>query len=252
MLKPILTKLGLSESEIAVYNEVVKHRLVTPALIARETKLNRPTVYNICKKLVTRGLIIEDLGDKTLKLMPTPPEELASVLKRDEDELKDKAKNIEILANELSLLKSSHNYPVPKIRFIEQDKLRPYLYSQTPTWSTSVENYDNTWWGFQDHTFVEKYKDYIDWFWQNAKEDVDLYLLSNSAQIEEEMKGRNYKKRHIKPWDKGAHFSATTWALGDYLVMIVTDKEPFYLVEIHDERMTANFRELFKNIWGLI
>ncbi len=252
MIKPILVKLGLSESEIAVYSQVVKHRLCTPALIARETRLNRPTVYNICKKLVARGLLIEDLGDKMLKLLPTPPDELNSILKRDEEELKNKALALEQLSNELSLLKSSRNYPVPKIRFIEQDRLNAYMYAQTPTWNTSISNYDNIWWGFQDHTFVEQYREYILWFWRTADERISLNLLSNSAPIEEQMKAENISRRHIKPWSKGMFFSATTWVLGDYLVMIVTDKEPYYLVEIHDERMAQNFRELFKNIWGLI
>ncbi|MFA6006525.1 MAG: helix-turn-helix domain-containing protein [Candidatus Paceibacterota bacterium] len=252
MIKPILSKLGLSESEIAVYSQVVRHRLCTPALIARETKLNRPTVYNICKKLVARGLLIEDLGDKTLKLLPTAPDELASILKRDEEELKNKALVLEQLGNELALMKSSRTYPVPRVRFIEQDRLNAYMHTQTPTWNTSIGNYDNIWWGFQDHTFVEQYKEYILWFWRTADESISLNLLSNSAPIEEEMKTENFTRRHIKPWDKGMMFSATTWVLGDYLVMIVTDKEPHYLVEIHDERMAGNFRELFKNIWGLI
>ncbi len=249
MLKPLLTKLGLNESEIAVYSYLVKHPFSTPALVARQTKLNRPTVYNICKKLALRGLVIEDLGDKTLKLLATPGDELPFILKRDEEELRAKTKTIEALANELSLMKSSRAYPVPKIRFIEQDKIMQYLHSQTPVWDTSIANYDNIWWGFQDHTFVEQYREWIEWYWAKAAPDISLYMLSNSAKIEETMK---IKQRHLKPWEKGVHFSATTWVLGDYLVMIVTDKEPFYLVEIHDERMAHNFRELFKNIWGLV
>lgn len=27
---------------------------------------------------------------------------------------------------------------------------------------------DSTWWGFQDHTFVEHYEKWIDWYWQEV------------------------------------------------------------------------------------
>ena len=192
------------------------------------------------------------MGDKTLKLLPTPPEELPNILKRDEEELQSKATALEALGNELALMKSSRNYPVPKVRFIEQDRIKQYLYSQTPTWDTSIGNYDNVWWGFQDHTFVEQYQEWIEWYWSRSDECITLNLLSNCADIEESMREKKLTRRRIKPWDKGAYFSATTWVLGDYLVMIVTDKEPYYLVEISDERMSENFRELFKNLWGLI
>lgn len=251
-MKALLQKLGLDAHEVAVYATVVKQGKTTPALIARLTKINRPTVYNVCKKLVTRGLLIEDLGDKTLKLVPTPPQELKGVLKRDEEELRRRAKLVEELANELSLAKSSASYPVPKIRFIEQERLNDYLYSQTPAWDASIGRFDNIWWGFQDHTFVEQYREWIEWYWAQSHQKIELFMLSNSAPIEETMKQKQITRRHIKPWTKSVSFSATTWVLGDYLVMIVTDKEPHYLVEIHDARMAHNFRELFKNIWGLI
>ncbi len=252
MIKPLLKKLGLEENEISVYEVVIKHGKSTPALIARLTKINRPTVYNVCKKLVARGLLVEDLGDKTLKLVPTSPSELNHVLKKDQDELAEKTKLVDELSNELSLLKSSVQYPVPKVRFIEHDRLGQYLYSQTPVWNESATHYDNFLWGFQDTTFVDHYHEWIEWYWNTSDKRHEAFLLSNNAPIELKMAEKQMLNRHIKPWDKGVHFSATTWVFGDYLVMIITDKEPFYLVEIHDKRMAENYRELFKNIWGLI
>ena len=250
-MKALLQQLGLSEGEIAVYSIVVQQRKATPALIARLTKINRPTVYNLCKKLVARGFLVEDLGDKTLKLTLAPPTELKLVMKKDEEELIRRQKLVGELAEELLLIQSSATYPVPKVRFIGQDRLEQYLYTQAPVWDLSIARYHAVWWGFQDHTFVEHYKEWIDWYWKQASPKVQLYLLSNAAKVEDTMKGK-YERRHIKPWNKGEFFTASTWVLGDYLVMIITDKEPFYLVEIHDERMAHNFRELFKNIWGLV
>lgn len=252
MIKEILKKLELSDREIAVYAVISKYKKATPAFVSMHTKISRPTVYNIAKQLVSRGLLVEDLGGKTLAFTPTPPKELHLILRNEEKELEERKKLLSDLGNELELLKSSTTYPVPKIRFVEQDRLSQFLYSETPVWNESVIKYDSILWGFQDTTFVDQYHEWIEWYWENSDKRIEANLLSNSAPIEEKMKERMMTTRHIKPWDKGMKFSATTWVFGDYLVMIVTDKEPFYLVEIYDKRMGENYREIFRNLWALV
>ncbi len=251
MIKALLYKLGLNDKEVQVYQMTLKHAKISPALLAKHTKLPRPTVYNICKNLVAKGLLIEDLGDKTLQVLPTPASELKSLIKREEEEYKIKTRTIEDLSNELSLLKSETLYPVPKIRFIEEKSLEEYLYNRTPLWNKSIMASDGIWWGFQDHSFTEKYQTWIDWFWKVTPKDLKLKLLSNRSKLENDLKGK-YERRDIKPWNKSENYTATTWVLGDYLVMIVTDSEPYYLVEIHDARMAHNFRETFRNLWDLV
>ncbi len=252
MIKDILKKLGLDDKEIAVYQVVLKYKKTTPAFVGLHTKISRPTVYSICERLTARGLLVKDLGNRNLAFTPAPSEELTQLLRKDKEELISKEKLISELTNELSMLKSGTNYPVPKIRFIEQESIEQYLYTQTEVWNESIFKSDGYWWGFQDHTLVEHYNGWINWFWQNNPQNAKVRLLSNSSKIEKKMEDKQYTLREIKYWNKSKLFSATTWINGDYIVMIVTDKEPHYLVEIHDKRMAENFREVFKNIWDLV
>ena len=251
MKKTLLNDLGLNNKEIQIYLTTLKYSKISPALLAKHTKLPRPTVYNICKNLVAKGLLIEDLGEKTLQVIPASPLDLKSLINKEEEEFKAKAKIIEELSNELSLLKSEASYPVPKIRFIEEKNLEEYLYNHTPIWNESIMSNDSVWWGFQDHSFVEKYEQWIEWFWKQAPEALHLKLLSNESNVEKKLQGK-YKRREIKAWNKSENFTATTWVLGDYIIMVVTNKEPFYLVEICDKVMAHNLRETFKNLWNLV
>ncbi len=105
------------------------------------------------------------------------------------------------------------------------------------------------WWGFQDHTLVEQYKEWIDWFWQRAPKNLHLRLLTNMSPIETEMATRSYTRRNMRFWKQGDMFTGTTWVTGDYMIMIVTNKHPHYLVEIHDAVFAQNMRALFQGIW---
>jgi hypothetical protein len=71
--------------------------------------------------------------------------------------------------------------------------------------------------------------------------------LSNVSPIEEKMgKKLSRKKRDIR-FMGGMNFTSTVWVTGDYLIMICTQKHPFYLVEIHDATLANNMREVLKN-----
>lgn len=251
LLKDTLQKLGLSDREAKVYRTVLEHKRITPGNIARATDINRPTVYAIAKALVAKGMLTEDLGGKTLYLVPSSPEELKENLKKESAELARREKLLTSVMREVALAGVGHEYAVPRIRFVEENHLEEHLYKRSRAWNESILKYDRIWWGFQDHTFVEHYKDWIDWYWKNTPKEISLRLLSNKSQIEERMKGR-HARRTIKFWEKGVNFTATTWVNGDYLILVNTRTRPFYLVEIYDELLAHNMREIFKNIWEMV
>ncbi len=139
-------------------------------------------------------------------------------------------------------------YPVPRLRFVEESELRDYLFQNADRWNESVLSKDGIWYGFQDHSFVEQYEDWIDWTVKKFKgKKYQVRLFSNASKIEEKLEGK-IPERSIK-FLKSSRFTATTWVVGDYLVMIATASKPFYLVEIHDALMAENMREVFRNMW---
>jgi len=250
-MNDLLQQLDLKPKEIKVYMAVLEREKATPAEIARVTKINRPTVYSIAKKLVSRGLLVEDLGSKTLYLSAAPPEELTKLIKKEEEEFQAKTKLIEELSHQIATAKAGTAYPVPKIRFVEEQGVEKHLYARAEAWTESVLHNDGYWWGFQDYSFLENYQSWIDWYWKTMPKETRLRLLSNQSPLETKV-GPKYERREIKAWNKSENFTATTWIAGDYIIIIVTNQKPFYLVEIHDKTMAHNFREVFKNLWEVV
>lgn len=248
MLNEILKKLEFGDKEIEVYLTVLQQGKVTPANVARLTKINRTTVYSIAKELCSKGVIREDLGSNPTYLIALPPEDWGILVKKEEKKLETKKQFVNQAIQELSALAKHTKYAIPKITFIDEENLENCLYQRAESWHISTLLYDGIWWGFQDHHFVRFYEEWIDWTWATFhKQKLCVKLLSN--QSAEALKKKKFPHRTIKFWKQSQNFSATTWVCGDYVIMIVTAQRPHYLVEIHDTVLAHNLREVFKGIW---
>lgn len=53
----VLSKLGLSENEVKVYVEAIKHEKIAPYALARAIRMPRTTVYDVMLNLALKGLI---------------------------------------------------------------------------------------------------------------------------------------------------------------------------------------------------
>lgn len=251
MIEELFKQLGFAEKEIQVYLAILTQGKTTPANLAKITGINRTTVYSIAKELVTKGVIIEDIAGPKTHLVALPPEDLKNLIKREERAVQEKKVLIDQVINELQDFAKTTKYSIPKITFIYEEDLEDFLFKQTVKWNESALTRDKMWWGFQDPSFVMHFQKWIDWYWtKSAPPELTLKLLTNDSAIEKEMSTRKYEKRQVKLWEKGANFSATTWITGDYLTMIMTDRKPFYLVQIHDATIAHNMREVFKGIWS--
>lgn len=243
-----LKQFGLNENESRVYLEVLKHGKLAITQVPKLTHINRTTVYSIAKKLVAMGLISEDLGGKVNYLVALSPENLHEIIEKDQDKIDQQKKIVDQLVKSLTPLQSNVGYSVPKIRFVDEAQIEKHLYDAAPRWDESMMNTDKRWWGFQDHAFAETYTKWIDWYWKQAPEEIDLRLLTNKSDIEKRLEGK-FKQRVMKFWSKADQFTSTIWITGDYVTMLSLRERPHYLVEIHDPVMARNMRALFKGLW---
>ena len=250
-----LKEIGLNDKEIKVYMTLLKNGRMIPAALAKLCKISRPSIYNIAKGLVTKGVIAEDLGGKTLYFVPLPLENLRQIVEKPRRELEEKEDLIKKLIGELSFATAKKEYPVPKIRFVEEDNLEDFLYDNFLKWQNDLAKRDHNWWGFQDHSLVEHYEDWILWTWKQKEYQnprAGAHLLSNDSSIEQKLgKKLSRSKRDIR-FVSGMDFTSSVWVAGDYLIMTVTRQHPHYLVEIHDATLAHNMREVFKKLWGEI
>lgn len=254
MLNEYLQQLGFTDKEIAVYLCIQENGKLSAADVSRISKINRTTVYSVSKELVKKGIIQEDLGGTTTYYSALPPEELRTLYKSQEQELEQKKTAIEQAILELQALPKSKQYSVPKIRFIDEPQLADFLKKQLPVWIESAKKLDDkNWWGFQDTSLLEEYKDWVEYHWEIFPENFGLRVFTNNKQVEKEVANRvSDDRRQTKYWDKTVDFTATHVVLGDYVMFIVTNQHPHYMVETHDAVMAQNLREMFKGIWEKI
>ncbi len=249
-----LKEIGLNDKEIKLYLTLIKHGRMVPAILAKLTKINRATVYNIAKSLLSRGIIAEDYAGKTLYLTALPPQSLQQIIEKQQRELTDKQKLIGQAIQELSLMTADKKYPVPRIQFIEEDRLEDFLYDNFSKWSIEVMKNDGVWWGFQDHSFVEQYEKWIHWTWEqkdSAREKYVVQLISNMSPLEQKLRQKFPKNKRNIQVIENMDVTSSIWVAGDYIVMIATKQHPFYLFEIHDATLAHNMREMFKKLWPL-
>lgn len=252
MLEKILKDLKLGDKEEKIYRLILERGKVAPSVISRLTHINRTTVYSCAKELKDRGLILEDIGGKTIYYTPARGEELEKVIKKEKEKFDEKISTIKKLQSELVSLPESKNYSIPKIRFIDEVDIESYLNESLSKWYESMQKIDTTWWGFQDHTFVEKFEKWIDHSWKIAPKEIDLKLLTNGSDIEKKMKDKKYAERRNVRFFPKSEFSATQWVMGDYIIFLITKEHPYYMIEIRDAVIAENTRELFKKLWKIV
>lgn len=248
----LLEQLGFSRKEADVYLAVLQQGKVPVSELSALTGINRTTVYGIAKELIRKRVIREDITAKKTYLLARPPEDLHLLVERDRTALNKREHLINKAIGELSVLATSSRYSVPKILFADEDELKNVLYTHSERWTRNgLERGDGIWWGFQDHTFVEHYEEWIRWYWSQPFGQANaLKLLSNESDVEERMKRHRIDRRQIRFWKSSAPFSATTWIVGDYVILIVTRTRPHYLVEIHDSVLGPNLRAVFQGLWA--
>lgn len=255
MLEEILQKLDLNEKEKVVYRTIVEAGKISTARISRLTKINRTTVYSVCGELKKKMLIKESVGEKVAYWMPREGGEIDRVIAREREAFARKEETLGALKDVLKTLPGSKTFSIPKIRYVEEDELESYMYEAVPKWNESIiATNELTWWGFQDHRFVEQYEKWIVWYWKHAPKQIDLKLFSNDSTIEKRMVDQKITRRQIRFWegnkDGESEFTGTLWITGDHITMIQTSERPFYLVELHDAVLAHNMREVFKKLWN--
>lgn len=245
-----LKKLGLNDKEVEVYLHLLKLGKSTPSMLAKLTKISRPSIYNIAKSLESKGIITEDLSQKILYFVALPPSNLNQVVERQIRELQSKKDVVKRAVEELSLITAGKEYPVPRIRFVEEHNLENFLYENIHIWQEDVLNTDAVWWGIQDYTFLDEYKEFMDWYWKlPTSSEIKMYQVSNDSETEREMLRKIREPNRDVRFSTEMKFTSSVWVGGDYIIMIVTRQHPFYLVEIHDKTFASNLREVFKKLW---
>ena len=118
ILEKILEDLGLSEKEAKVYLASLELGEAAPAEIAKHAGINRATTYVIAEKLVKYGLMSHLEKDKKTYFMAENPEQLLRLLRKQEQNIKNKEQEFQKYLPELKTIFDTAGER-PKVRFFE-------------------------------------------------------------------------------------------------------------------------------------
>jgi sugar-specific transcriptional regulator TrmB len=256
MLTQLLSTLGINANEAKVYLSLAELGKSPASVIAKRVHIPRSTAYTALEALFQKGLIsIEQAQDVNYYVANQPdaiPRMVAEEKKSFIAELADKESAANEIVPLLAPFFKNKNYSVPKLQFFEGTaNVRNMLYDHCREWQRSVANYDYTWWGYQDHEFVEIYRDWLDFYWPTMEEGERILLLSNQSTTERKLKNK-VGSRTVKILPKKDQFSSTVWVLGDYVITIMTRQKPYYAFQLQDAVFAANQRLLFQLLWNAL
>lgn len=247
-LEQNLQQLGFTKNEIIVFLQIQKHGQITPTELSAVTGVNRTTIYSVAKTLVQRGLITEEHRGSKRFFFASPSDALGGVVRKEQVELNKRKELVNAAMNQLKAIEGVETVLLPKIQYILGENIEDFLYKRATIWNDSMLTTNTTFLGYQEESFAKEYQTWIDWYWKEAPEQIELFLLSGISEAEVSVAKRGYERRHVLPWKGEAPFASTLWVMGDYVVLFSLSSEPKRLVEIRDKAFAESQRALFQQL----
>jgi sugar-specific transcriptional regulator TrmB len=249
MFKQILNDLNLSKKEQIIFELILEFKRISAGHLARMSKINRTTVYSVAKELKQKGLIIEDLGGKTIFYSPESVYNLLKIIEKDKKDLIQKERTLKNLVSIIETMPKTNEVKMPKIKLIEEKDLEEFLDKAVEKWNKSMLETDKTWWGFQDASILDKFKNDLDKYWAKLDKKITVKIFTNNTDEERNIKNKSFSNQRQVKFLNNQNFTASQQVVGNYILFWMTRQRPMYIIEIEDKEMANNLRELFKTFW---
>ena len=174
----LFEQLGLNATEVKTLLYLYEVGRSKATSIARKLSLPRSTVYSVLEGLGEKGLVALEGGKGAKSFVANHP----SALHRIVDDQKQKLRRAEHAAAELTGTLEpffrTKNLNMPKLKFFDGNKnVESMLYENLGQWEQSILAADGVIWGFQDHSFVERYQPWLEHFWKRNNVPVQRNIV---------------------------------------------------------------------------
>ncbi len=148
-LEKTLEKLGLHDKEAAVYLALLQLGYGSAQMIAKKSKLARPTAYVILDSLIEKGLAQKGLVANKTVFIASPPEDLHEMLEREDLSVRERKKELKRALPELRAIFALAE-DKPSIRFFEGKEGIKNLYREF------VEVSREPVYGIESHDYIDE------------------------------------------------------------------------------------------------
>lgn len=246
VLRKVIAQVGLTIKHAVVYEKLLAGRAITPLQLARETRLNRSSLYRYLEELREKGLVELVLGDKTSKYSARP-EGLSQYLSREETRIDGLKTAIPSLVAEMEKVKQTK---VSEVRYFQGvSGLKQML------WNVVASGKDYVGLGYEDwNTSVGK----------NYAEKLRAKNMETRAKSREIS---NHPDDDFRYTELGSKYKAIyehrtiaasileikhdTYIYGDVFAYYYHYQGEYFGVEIHNTEIARTERQMFEILWGM-
>lgn len=245
----LLSQYGLSEEETRVYLEIVTGRGDTALKIAKQTKLARTKVYRILDILLAKKLIITRIGERGMRFVATPPDQLDFLVSDREHELARLRQLLPILQQEISESALRGSTPKSQVRYYHGvDGLKQVTYNSLKAEGELLTYELSTMNAFIDQDEAEKLRARF------VENKIYIKTLTNATEMSAwtnmaEMVEKYWEIRHLDPKDKPFQFEILIY--NDIYCMYKYTGNEAFCVEIKNAELAQMQRTLFYYLWDM-
>lgn len=241
MDKEVLKKIGLTDSEIEIYLDLVKHGDSLASEIANRIKISRTYVYDAIQNLIDKSLIVYVIKNNRRYFKALEAEKLLEYIDEQTTQLQKQKEEVNKLVKELKAFQK----PVKEKPIVEVFEGKEGL--KTILNDIVNEGKDIIGWGATDR--IRKYLP--DWFLERyIKEKAKKKLITRQLYVSGEgtLKGPGYI---FKKLPKEFSSPVTFGAYSNKIVIFFWSETPI-VIRIRNKEIADSFRKHFEFLWKRI
>ncbi len=232
MVREELKKIGLSDEEINIYTYLLKKGYSKATKISKDLGVARTTIYRFLSKLITKGLVSENIQNNITFYFPVDPNRIPEILEERIEEIKStipelialKTKTLEDTKVELFRGKEG-------IKTVMRDIIR------------ESKNYEFI--GEAEKYFSEMEIFTIQWIKLVEKNKINGRLLGSEEQKFKVGKTEEYK---LLPKELIPEISICTY--GEKTALFIWT-DPYHAVLIKNKSVTKSYQKYFEYLWKI-
>lgn len=242
MNKQLLREIGLTETEIKIYLELLSLGATSVGKIVEETGIYRKNLYDALNKLIEKGLVTYVVENKIKFFQPKNPDNLIRFLEDKKNKIVEKE---EELKKELPILEERFKVLKPEIE--------SEIYRGTEGIKTILKECLN----YKEVLFIGATGDVenrLPYFWPNynkKREKMKILwklLLVPKAKNKPITKSKFYNFKILPEILSGPN---VIWIYGDYVANVLWLEKPLAFVTKHNA-LSDNYRKYFSYLWKSI
>ena len=246
LLTKIIKQIGLTDKHALVYASLIAKRSATPLTLARETKINRTSLYRYLEELREKGLVELVLGDKSNKYRANP-DGLSQYLVSEESRVESLKKTIPSLVAELSKSKVTSG---SEVKYFQGNQgLKQML------WNVVASGKEYMGLGFEDwntsvgKVFAEKLRA------KNMETGARSREILN--QLDDTFEYTGLGETYAKVFEHRAidikilEIKHDTYIYGDVFAYYYHYQGEYFGVEIHNKEIARTEKQMFEMLWRM-